>query len=738
MLAAIREAPVHRIGSVAVALLCATVAAPAARAQAAGADVIVGDLLDTANYGSNAGIYAYAIGTVSCNIGTAQLNWIANNNQHPVIGQNLYRYFPGNAALGQYGRFEMIGMSWLKHGFTALTESLCQTCTPPGSGGTTLGIGCSDPYVAVLNGNQSSLGPRFDVNAFTGGYTYPHASPVGNATIAGRLQVAAADMNTAAVGGYPGSTFYGEAQYVTADDAAAGNHFNNVSWRPMTITGTNYTLNVSEFTRREKPAIFAWKEIDAAVSLQAIDVPGEGRFYLGYRATPLAGGMYHHEYAIFNLNSDRAAGSFTVNLPPFIAASNVGFHDVPYHSGEPWSGTDWAATATTGTNVTWACAAQAVDPNANALRWGSMYNFRFDAPYDFLGDVSLGLWKSGAPTAVAATICRTSGLPTTMTGGAYTLASSTPYDFVQTNGLAGVQTGPVGDDASQIVPLPFPFLLYDRWLSSIVISTNGYLAAPDLAGVAGISPANVTIPTTNTPNAIIAVYWDDLLVGGVNGTIDYATVGTAPNRRFVVRWKGVKRKVNLQTEDHEVILDEGTNDVTITCISTGGAGVSATRGIENSSGFNGTLISYNSSTVTAASSRKLQLTTFPSVPVSASLTFSGYGFPGAEMRWDVVSEPNAPLSLFADLVPGPLSFGVMGTLNIGLSPWMLPLADATGYWTPADPTAFTSSCNQWTKQFVVPAPGLPAGFTIYFQGLVWSPNAPNGLCHITTPVTFTS
>ena len=189
-------------------------AASLAPAQAAGADVIVGDLIDTANYGQNANIYAYAIGTTSCNIGTAQLNWIANNNQHPVIGQNLYRYFPGSAAQGQYGRFEMLGMSWLKHGFTALTQSLCQTCINPNSGGTTLGIGCSDPYVAALNGNQTNIGPRFDVNAFTGGYTYPHLAPVGNATIAGRLQVAAADMNVTATG-YPGSSFYGEAQYVS-------------------------------------------------------------------------------------------------------------------------------------------------------------------------------------------------------------------------------------------------------------------------------------------------------------------------------------------------------------------------------------------------------------------------------------------------------------------------------------------------------------------------------------------
>ena len=41
-------------------------------------DVIVGDLQDLASYGNVGDIYAYSVGTTSCNIGTEELLWIAD------------------------------------------------------------------------------------------------------------------------------------------------------------------------------------------------------------------------------------------------------------------------------------------------------------------------------------------------------------------------------------------------------------------------------------------------------------------------------------------------------------------------------------------------------------------------------------------------------------------------------------------------------------------------------------
>ena len=176
-------------------------------------DVIVGDLVGVTNYGRatpDVGITAYAVGTTSCNLGSCWLNWISGNAEHPVIGQNMYRL--------KDGRFEQIGQAWLKHGFTALQQTVCATCVAAPNG-THLGVNCSDPYSSGLNGTQSSLGPKEPVNPNTGVFQYPEPkkSQTGDA-IFKRLQVHNTDLDPALNGG---AAYFVEGQYVTHDDASA-------------------------------------------------------------------------------------------------------------------------------------------------------------------------------------------------------------------------------------------------------------------------------------------------------------------------------------------------------------------------------------------------------------------------------------------------------------------------------------------------------------------------------------
>ncbi|MCA9252381.1 MAG: hypothetical protein KDA54_14750, partial [Phycisphaerales bacterium] len=71
-------------------------------------------------------------------------------------------------------------------------------------------------------------------------------------------------------------------------------------------------------------------------------------------------------------------GSFTVPIDSGAVVTNIGFRDVDYHSGEPYSDVDWPGTKIGG-NVTWSTETFATNADANAIRWGTMYNFRFDA-----------------------------------------------------------------------------------------------------------------------------------------------------------------------------------------------------------------------------------------------------------------------------------------------------------------------------------------------------------------------
>ena len=350
-----------------------------------GPDVIVGSIPAAGTYASVAGVRAYSIATTSCNIGDEELEWFADTNRHPVIAQNLYRLSDG--------RFEHIGMSWVKHGFGAIQGNLCGSCIPAGDF-QHLGVGCSDPYTVGLNGNQPGMGPRSEINASTGYFPFPFSSMgFGGDPVFKRLQVLEADLAV------PDARFFFEGHYVTPDDAAAGNGANNASWREVRFVTLNFSPVLMGSTSREEPAMFAWAQADAGVLLDFVDVAGDGRFWIASRAYDNGDGTYDYEYAVHNLNSHRSADGFSVPIGA-ASASGFGFHDVPYHSGEPYDGTDWPGAATTG-SATWSTDSFSANPDANALRWGTMYNFRFtsDGP-PVQGEATISLFRPGAPGQV--------------------------------------------------------------------------------------------------------------------------------------------------------------------------------------------------------------------------------------------------------------------------------------------------------------------------------------------------
>jgi hypothetical protein len=133
-----------------------------------GPDVIVGDLPEMAQYGSNGNFVGLGIGTTSCNNGDQPLHWFAlPQTDHPVIPQNFYRMSGGT---NNNDRFEQIGQSWLKHAFLALEDNACNFgCNTSGcTTGSNLCPGCSDPYGSSLNASQTGIGSRAWLNPFTG------------------------------------------------------------------------------------------------------------------------------------------------------------------------------------------------------------------------------------------------------------------------------------------------------------------------------------------------------------------------------------------------------------------------------------------------------------------------------------------------------------------------------------------------------------------------------------------
>jgi hypothetical protein len=403
-----------------------------------GPDVIVGDLPAMQQFGSAGTQVGVAIATTSCNAGTIDLDWFAlPNTDHPVIPQNLYRMSGG---ANNNERFEQIGQSWLKHAFTALTQNACGFgCN--GVGGSHLGSGCSDPYSANLNGGQNGIGSRAWVNPFTGAFPSTANNHSGHAHdgVSHRVRVEVDDLNQDL---NQGATYFAEAQYVTPHEytwcqahPAECNMYNNVSYRQYSVSGTtSFTFSPVASTVMRRPAFMAW----TGMTMNQIEPdPGnDGIWFVAYKVTNPSQGVWHYEYALYNENLDRAIQSFSVPLGPGVNISNIGFHPPPQEPGwandgtfnnQGYSSMPWAVTQVAD-SITWNSETFAQNQNANAIRWGTLYNFRFDAdqpPQN--ANATVGYFKMGSPTTVAIEGPSGTGSPTpTPTPTTTATATATP------------------------------------------------------------------------------------------------------------------------------------------------------------------------------------------------------------------------------------------------------------------------------------------------------------------------
>jgi gliding motility-associated-like protein len=117
----------------------------------------------------------------------------------------------------------------------------------------------------------------------------------------------------------------------------------------------------------------------------------------------------------------------------------------------------------------------------------------------------------------------------------------------------------VDDYYSSLINLGFTFNFYGVNYTSCVISGNGYLSF-NAAYADDPSPwqINNPLPSPNNPLNSIMAPWQDL-DPGVSGSVNYVTMGTAPNRKFVVTWDVPMYSCNSSCFGNQVVIYEGSN-----------------------------------------------------------------------------------------------------------------------------------------------------------------------------------
>lgn len=333
------------------------------------------------------GVNGLAMSTTACNVGTENIPWFAPmDERHPVIAQQLYRL--------KDGRLEQIGIAWVKHGFLSTNSSGCGTCQNPGTG-TLLGVRCTDTYGAGLNGDRRWLGPRDEVNPLTGRWTCRGSFFAGFQDdcvdrrggsfnpVEHRLEVRDADLNV------PGAIFLFEAYYISQEDF---DRYNNAAWRSVNASWNGSSWSFSgQSGQTQGPVILSWGD------MRNIATPNdEGDAIVAVRVTDRGNGTYNYDYAVYVHTLDRQVRTFAVPLAPGTNVTNVSFRDIDQDPNN-----DWRATVAAD-HIRWE-GAPFGGQNQNPIKYGMLYNFRFDADRPPINAFTgLGLHKPGVMTGIQA------------------------------------------------------------------------------------------------------------------------------------------------------------------------------------------------------------------------------------------------------------------------------------------------------------------------------------------------
>ena len=198
-------------------------------------------------------------------------------------------------------------------------------------------------------------------------------------------------------------------------------------------------------------------------------------------------------------------------------------------------------------------------------------------------------------------------------------------DIVQSGRTAVI---PGDDTISEPIPLGFSFPFYGQSFDSVRIASNGFLTfTGDF-----VPFENEALPSPGAPPNLVAAFWDDLFVPGLQGAL-----WLAEPHAFTVQYDGVLRmNGNLQPYTFQIILSDN-GDILFQYLSMNDTLDAATVGIQDATGAAGLSVAVNATYVhdglavrlfrqkdwIAASPRSGRLRAGEAAPVTVTVDASG-------------------------------------------------------------------------------------------------------------------
>lgn len=171
----------------------------------------------------------------------------------------------------------------------------------------------------------------------------------------------------------------------------------------------------------------------------------------------------------------------------------------------------------------------------------------------------------------------------------------------------------VDDSVAEPIPLPAgidPFQFYEHQYSQIYVGSNGLLGFNDSISHDGACLENLPVPLDyEHPQAFLAPFWDDLLLGGGynTGAVYWDTGQDSHGEYFVVEWYEVSRVFSNDLLTFEVVLYQDGSFL-FQFLNISGELNSATIGIEDGDGVDGIQYIYNGSGQPITSGKSIRFT----------------------------------------------------------------------------------------------------------------------------------